>query len=506
MKKRLLALALATSFIFTGCGNDAMIVEDYPIEGEKTVTKDTEATNVEQSTSTAEVTETKTNRTISYEINDSKGNVKYKVDAEVIGDERNSYSTAKIDYLVFTDDVIKSFVDATFDNGSVSMVMPRSLADLNYVNDRISLLEERKQAYSNEEDIPRYITLELDELELLRDENNFSNGPKIECPQTPSVISLNDYYANKGIQIGDINFCLVEGTINGIYHRMDFITFLNSRTIRLYRLQSNPDCNELYALAEDESYLPPESDGEPLTRETAEKEFNEYLSNLNGAGLITTDIYPIRIVGDFDYSKMLYQKPGYACFASPNIDGLLFPNTSLTTFCSYNSSTNLMLDPQEIGELDTETGWIEMSTMETGSGSGAYYNGYQSVVGAFDNKGLVEMYLCNMMTDAGQNFEYKQDTSKITFEEADEIAQKYMSYLSDHNDGTYTSAYNYKEISKIELGMCRIVSEGDYYIVPAWYYLKKSDTMNLLPDPVVVVNAIDGSIIDLEKGGITVEF
>lgn len=501
MKKRIFGLMLVGFTLLLGCGENK-VVEEYPNMD------DTQVKEIAQSATEApEQTVVKGDK-IEYEITNSKGNVVYRVNAKKQGDENESYTVLQIGYQKFDDAIINEMANNIFDEGSIRVIMPYLAADTNYLDGRQKELESRKAQYDNSsEEVPRYIEQELANIEKALGMPSAKNYEKIACPETPKYIDLVDYYSKKGIVQEEIGFCFMEGTIDGEYYRMDCMSLMNNRTIHLYREQSNADMGEYYTILEKDEYLP--QDDNAITRKEAEDQFNALMNKLTAddGSMTKVTIYPARVFGALEDKGLLYQNSGYQCFYSADIDGHSFPVTSLTDYyASAYQETHVIIYPHNIVDIVGHENIFDYLSLEKSDGSDTYYNGYQSVGACFDNKGLVDLYIANPMGNAGQNFKYIQNTPMISFEQADERARAYLKYLIDNKLDIYASDASVTEINHVELAMCRIISNDDYYIVPAWYYLARDNNGDVLERPVVAVNAIDGTIIDIRKGGVIVDF
>ena len=107
----------------------------------------------------------------------------------------------------------------------------------------------------------------------------------------------------------------------------------------------------------------------------------------------------------------------------------------------------------------------------------------------------------NNTSDVG---ELKTDNAQLlSFDQIDTQAQNYLEYFA--NDIDEFEHYKTTQIDTIELSMARTTDDnGNYYMVPAWYYFLKSGQLQVDKRSAVCINAIDGSIIDIEHGGNTI--
>lgn len=507
MKKRymLLTVVLTMCLVMSGCGSET-VVADYPDGSGNTVKSSKESTTDNSEESSTENIKAVGDK-ITCEVTNSKGSTAYEINAEKIGDEKEEYPMVQIEYRELTDEYIREVANAIFEPGSVSILMPYEVASSDFVNSRIDELEKRSQTFEPEDVKSRlYIEQELKELYKLRDGNKFNEKMIIDTPEEPSLIDLDEYFASKGYSESGINCCILEGLIGEDYYRLDFMTIANTRLIKLFREKSNDGFAEAYMLLNKDETGFEEPDGDPITPEEVQDQFTDYMNKFDVGLEEITDTYPVNVFGSMQNQFLRYQKPGYICFASPDIGGRVVPATQdTTTFSGSRRGRFLMISSQYIPELVNHKEMFNMIAAEKEKGSGVYYNGCAGYTGCFDNKGPIELCIANPIDNSVQLSDNIQSTPMISFEEVNDRAVKYLTYLSDHQNGTSTNKIKHV-ISRIELGMCRVVSNDNYYMVPVWYYLQDAENNLVLPIPAVVVNAIDGTIIDVQEGGVAVDF
>lgn len=507
MKKRymLFTVVLALGLVMSGCGSDT-VVADYPDGGTNAAKSSKESTTDNSEESNAENIKAVGDK-ITCEVTNSKGSVAYEINAEKIGDEKEEYPMVQVQYRDFTDEYVREVAKAIFEPGSISILMPYEVASSDYVNLRIDELERRAQTFDAEDVKSRlYIEQELNELYKLRDRNKFDDKMIIDTPAEPSLIDLDEYFASKGMSESGVNCCILEGIIGEDYYRLDFLTIANTRLIKLFREKSNEGYAEAYMLLNKDETGVEESDGDPITPEGAQDMFTDYMNKFDIGSSEMIDTYPVNIFGSMENQFLRYQKPGYICFASPVISGRTIPVSQDTTiFSGSNRGRFLMIASQYLPEIVNHKEVFNMIAAEKEKGSGVYYNGYTGYAGCFDNKGPIELCIANLMDNSEQLSENVQSTPMISFEEVNDRAIKYLTYLADHPNRTSSNKIKHT-ISRIELGMCRAVSNDSYYLVPAWYYMQDAENNSVLPIPVAVVNAIDGTIIDVQSGGVAVDF
>ena len=186
MKKRVFGLMAVAMLLLSACSEEKEIVS-YPSD----VTEEVAPTaNVEVS-----VTEKDGEKFICYDVVDNKGSVAYKVDAVITGNTEGSYPVYEVVPVQLGDDYINNMKKAVFEPGSISVLMPLQVADIDYVNRRMQELKDRRDSYGSEDEVPPYINESIEELEELV----ASDALLTVLPCSSSFITLATYSPEQGL-------------------------------------------------------------------------------------------------------------------------------------------------------------------------------------------------------------------------------------------------------------------------------------------------------------------
>ena len=491
MKKKTGRLIIATLLVCTmvaGCGKKEMAPIDYPDEAKQ----DTEATVTEETTTaqTAQEAGDVPGR-LTYDVHNKKGSVCYSVNAEVCA-AHDDLAVVEIERTPISDDHVKNLFSGVFDKDTMHTVFNPQIADMEYISDRIDVLESRRAETGD----TKAIQDEIETLQKILDKGDFSSRYTVSIPEEPTPIDLSEYFeATYGESIS-ARACAADGYIGGELYRGEFVEYNNSYIIRFYRPR-------YYYCRGDEYYLigkadENESDGD-FTAESAQKAAEFVLWKLFPKVYGYSGIYKTNVFGGMDQSHVAhaYDKPGYLFLTGPTAYSIYHPaNVYNDMYSDRVSDTGYMSYMDDIQHVKLINDQL-LNTMKNSDGS--CNEGYESVSVAVDEEGVYEFTFSNLTNTKKLN---TMKPEMLSFDEIDTRAQNYLAYKADNNDTDGST----EVIDKIELGMARITSEGHTYMVPAWYYMLKSESDTMLPRPAVCVNAMDGSIIDVARGGITVEF
>lgn len=478
-------MAIALSLVFAlsvcACGNEPEEVV-YPQGSEEVATENTQAAGDGTVVMSAD-------GRISYDVTNSKGGVAFRVDADVIQEDKD-YSVTEVGMAGSLDekDAFYSFVRGLFDKDSVSVILPPELAQIDYILDRIKILEERAANYS-EDEIPEAISTELDLLKAVEGIDGKTTRYTISCPEKPEVISLEEYYGMSG-QSFDTSFCFVEGEIGGELYRADYIRYDGCWTIRVYKPKNVYGMGDKKYITGGEMADDEIAEGIDISVKSAKETADAFLGKVYG--VFESDFagcYPVNIYGyQKETGEHLYDKPGYLLFTNNMPRAAERPVTMYTDYYGDNAcSTNPMLSAPYVTQLHI----IDHINSSDFGGSC-----FENISVTVDEDGVDEVIITSLM---GLMTVKTSQAPLLSFDEITEIAQKELSILADQN----TAGNNAVDIDRIELGTIKVESDGHIYLVPAWYFLKRNDVQQSLPEPVLCLNAIDGSTIDIAHGGIT---
>ena len=494
---KVIASGLICSMLIAGCGKSPEVVDNYPgVESNTT----TEAKTEKKVSPVSEIKKSEDGNHISYNVTNERGAELFTVDADIVADYEKSYPVYDVSPWQMQQSQVGQLATVFFDKDTTSVLMPIEIADETYLTQRLAVLNERLESYNNSaEEAPKAITKEIDKI------NEVLNGPAdrymVACPAKPTWVDLTEYYEAKGSVGCEVKFCFVEGEIDGNLVRMDIIEHANNMTIRVYRQNESYDMPDLYNLIGDISYVPDAEDC-ALTKEEGARQAENLIERLSIGKITAIDTEAAYIYGTEPEVAGDYQmrEPGFVTFFSIDNGGKSRPATSCTDFYSCNNSTtNCTLNADNILHADE----FEEQTREYDSlysASGDRYSGYDSTAVCIDEKGIVEIYFTNAVHKANLSV---TKTTLLDFDSIDERARKFFA-TADKYDESFS--YSVNAIDRIELGLCRTILEnGKYFMVPGWYYLMKPSDGEVLPTPAVVINAIDGSIIDAKRGGIVID-
>lgn len=485
MKRVKYGMVIALSLVFAlsvcACGKEQEVV--YPQDPEEVAAEDASAAEEEKA-------ETSSDGRVSYDVTNSKGGVAYIVNADVIQEDRDySVTEVEMDYSLDENDSFYSLVKNLFDGDSaINVILPPEIAQIDYILDRITVLEERAANFS-EDEMPESISNELDLLKAMEGIDGKATRYTIPCPEKPEVISLEEYYSMSGNNC-DTSFCLIEGEIDGELYRADYIRYDGCFTIRIYKPKN------VFGMGDKKHIIGGEpADGEQeesisISVKSAKETAVAFLSKIYGT--FESDFagcYPVNIYGyEKENGEHLYDKTGYVLFTNNMPDAALRPVTMYTDYYGDNGcSTNPMLTAPKITQLHI-VDYIYSSHFDGSC--------FENISVTVDEDGVDEVIICSRMELLTVK---SPEPTLLSFEEINKTAQEELSILAEQN----TSGNDAVEIDRIELGTIKVESDGHRYLVPAWYFLKKNDLQQSLPEPVLCLSAIDGSVIDIAHGGTT---
>lgn len=489
----LLIISISSSLI--GCGGRKAI-DNYP--GMETASStDDENSEADGSISELNYSDGK----VFYMARGQHGENVIKVDAEIIGDPKDTYPVYDIKYWDAKEADLINITTYLIGGRSAELLLPIEIADEDYLVNRLELLKERQDKFMEKgKEVPKSVTKEIEAIQAQLSSPDLNSGVKLSKPDRVHAIDLHDYYeAEYGVDV-DLKFCFAENeTEDGDIVRLDFITYKGNTSMKYYTADYNYNDSNHYYLAESENLLPVNFDR--ISASGAEEYSAGLLTRLGFGGFICTNTFPACDYGSFTdvYGEHSYEKPAYCSFFSAEVEGRHRPCNSATDFFSDNmTSTHPVINAENICTIFS--GGTEMYVYGEDSVPANDTSTYDSTcVCIGENDKIIEVYATNILDDV----QVKTKQAKLLpFEDADACAQKYLTYIAAHDLEGYE-----KKVNRIELGMCRTIGEkGNLFMVPAWYYLLSTSADNPLQEPLMAVNAIDGSIIDVQAGGTTVTY
>lgn len=434
MRKKVLYI-LGFALLMAGCGKQ-VIVENYPTIG-----------SVQQ----AEETESEPERHVSFTTSDKTGNVIYKVEADVIGNEKEAHPVYEVAYKEFTDEEIEKIANQIFDPGSAVAYIPYWIA---------------------------------------------SAQEKIEYENKIGWISL-DGLTEEQSETVSAAISLTEGTISGKNYILYFWRLGEETNVWLYApTGANGEAAHLFTSvshfgkqAEDTTKNDTTlSDAEAMARDIFRKMGAKELETI-----LTTsaNIFEKQNLGEnveyyedenkegalFLFSPIINGQARVYCTQSDDLHGECYVNRMM-----YNPLViySMLLRGEEkdtASMLESQAGWLPG----------------ESFLACISEGEILECVWAGPL-------EIKQTiTKKADLMEFRKIQDCFMQYVMANADSIREySSYGSKTIDRIELSMCMICNEdGMYQIIPAWYFFKKNTSLSSERSAAVCINAIDGSAIEM---------
>lgn len=425
----------------------------------------------------------------------------YRVDAEVAGDPADTYPVYDLKYWNMNTADLYSVSAFLIGARDAEYLLPIELADEDYLANRLDVLEKRRdQLLEKGKEVSHALTTEIDEIHEAMNDPNLANKFTLPSPRVPEFNDLHDFYEAKyGVDV-DLQFMFAENVSpEGDVLRLDVIRYRGNTTLKLYTVDYNYDDSNNYYLGSSEKMLPVSFDN--IDGKACEELGSHLLEAMDIGGYICTKTLPACDFGRFTDvpGEHSYEKPAYCSFYSLGINGRTRPSTDATSFFSHNTtSSSPVVSAENITTIFAQGEDVYSYGEYTIPANDAImYDSICICIG--ENDKAIEIYVTNIIRDVVIKTEKAQ---LLPFVDADACAQKYLAYLAAHESPGYEVTIN-----RIELGMCRALGEtGAWYMVPAWYYLEKTSEDNPLQKPIMAVNAIDGSIIDVQAGGTTKTF
>ncbi len=485
MKKYAVICTAALCFtLLAGCGG-VKEIKNYPLDAESSTEEDT-------------IVKNKTGDSLNYMIINNNGETAYEVNATIIGDEENAYPVYQVLPREYTDEDIQKFCSDIFDEGTTSVILPSFLTQSDYVENRIRTITERKEQYEADgKPVPGYIDEDLKDLNDRLNSDNLKATYTLPYNNVIGWTDLHNFFLDETNTDVECRFCFVEGAIDGKYYRVDFINYQNNTMIKIYKLDEYfYEAPAFYTMADDVHY-PFDKEAFPYSKEEVISTAQDFLDKMNITGYSPIAAYPACIYGRADsYDEIPKEKEdiesGYACYFAREVNGNTRP------YNSYIENGEFLIPRADnLISLGYYSDYGVINALETSEGSGVYRSGYEYICVCLNSQGVMSCFW-NSPSDVG---ELKTDNAQLlSFDQIDTQAQNYLEYFA--NDIDEFEHYKTPQIDTIELSMARTTDDnGNYYMVPAWYYFLKSGQLQVDKRSAVCINAIDGSIIDVEHGG-----
>lgn len=467
MKKngiKALACLMVMATTLTACGEKKEVdYVDSPTQSESSVTME-EATDG----TTGEIVYEEAPEHIAYHVFCDK--VTVTVDAVI--NLPNKYEQCKVVELekaVMTDEELKSYVESTFDEGSYFLYMPYSEDEIANAKDKLinivaQTADENLNNVINDVLIPK-----LDEsVDTYADSDN-TITEEIKYQNLNVVAAM-------GNQLVPCEMCNVIGTIDGEYYIIEAYRDNTNQFVRLSKLsdtgKATTDVGSGYA----------EMIGEANSCEYSMEEAQQLaLDYVNGLGIENMSVVYTADVLSSSYNaeeEIVYAGAGYD--ASSKLDGY---NVYLAR--SYD-------DYKTVFSTQEFMNWYNVAYEDAASGELITVRGSEYIRVWVTSDGISCYEYCNEMTEKNVTAE---SASLLDFNSVNEMAKDYLIEYGNNYGATF-------EIDKITLGYATVEQDGEYTIIPAWYYFMTDGDENNIDSfemPVVVINALDGSCVELEN-------
>lgn len=495
--KRLVAIVcvMTLGLSLVGCGSRKAI-DDYPgmVPGDGS---ESEVVSEEGSIAELAYSEGK----VSYIARGQRGEDVYKVNADIVGNPSDTYPVYDIKFWDMRSQDLYNLSAFIVGARDAEYLLPLDIADEDYLNNRLDTLEKRRDKLLEKgKEATHAITTEIEAIERELSKPDLATRFTVPAPTVAQLVDLHDYYLSEyGVET-DLQFCFSENVDPaGNVIRLDVFKYHGNISLKCYYEDYNYSDSNNYYLGSSEQDLPVSFD--KINKSECEALAMNFIESVGIGGLTLTNTYPACDYGAYtdESGTHAYEKPAYCCFFSLDVNDRVRPANSVTDTYSNNiTETRPLITADNVttifsGGEDSYT----YNGYSIPASDAAMYDSFCVCVGADDRP--IEVLSTNILED----IEMKTEKAKLlSFNDIDACAQKYLAYLAAHD----TEGYE-RTIDRIELGMCRAIGEkGNLFMVPAWYYMLSTEADKPLPEPVMAVNAIDGSIIDVKAGGATVTF
>lgn len=495
MKRKLAILLIGISlFSLIGCGKRRE-VKDYPLDD---TSVDSDVTTKEGDTHNGGTDK------VVYSVLTKNGGTSFEINATVTGDTTEPYPVYEVLPKKFTDEEIRDLCDKIFDEGSMVPVLPDILTQADYVEDRIKILNSRKEeCQAAGEEIKPYIEAELLNMEERRSSSHMGDSYTIPKPQEIGWIDLRPFFNDEFNMDIECRVCYVDGTIDGTYFRACFTDYQNDIMFRIFKLERYLDEPDACYIMRGTEHAVYDVSNVEITEEDAVEQAKQFVADMGLNGYVPIAVFPAGIYGRTnDEGFIPYTIPdkmegGYSCYFAREVNGRTRP------FNSQEDNYEFIVPRLgALPALSSYEGEYLFHPLMVEGGRQGYRLGYEYLRVNVKNSGVTDC-IWNSPSDVGEIITGRCEL--ISFKQADESMRNYLQYYGDTDKEV--ALYFSRKIDRIQLGMCRVTNDNyTYYMVPAWYYFCYSDNVMVEENVVACVNAIDGSIINVSTGGNTIEY
>jgi hypothetical protein len=451
-KKRVRAIAAVffISIFLVGCGDKREV--DYDIQGDPQTSSDM-----------SEIPEK-----LSYEISSDKGG-NFLVDADVIYDsEYTSAPVVTLERADFTEEQMKEIADKLFGEGNYEVCIPYIYMDRDELLEKQEEIETEIASYGADSEVPDDLISEYSYIESTLEE--YTQGQVIENDGTVKWLTAKDEQTGED----SYSFCYVTGKLlseetedkNDATYSLIFQKDANSCFMTFKEGNSTGYVNQLEGshvpVYEDSISISGTGNACGYTEDEAKELAETFFEQLGFTDYAVNAVYNAMINGDVSGEGV----NGYLVYFGRRAKSMTTVYQSWITYGSLFSYTDDI-------SYGYEGAWVYVS-----------------------DAGVTECGVINPMSVKEINTE---NAALLSFSNMDEMAQEYMKNIADKVIDSKTT----EKISEVEFGLGRVSDETgeSFSLIPMWYYFSKNySDLYVNRDALFAVNAIDGSIIDVNTG------
>ncbi len=429
-------------------------------------------------------------------ITDPEGNVFARIEANVILDRTTDFPVVTLKKASFTEEDIKTYADAFFDNGEYRNLRYIDEYTVSEIDDIIDIykgykqeIDDNKESMSNlyYDDASSYVDRCISSYVDLR--AKASESVPLRCSTSYEKFDftrdVNYYIDEYSLFMEEYKYCVLEGLHNGVEYTMTFSKDVESDITYLEVDLTSPET----LVWGDYTYNQISCDSisrqiEPLLYGEGE---NECKYSKQDAIYLCNDIMntfkikdmAVIAVNDIDATAYLNR-----CTATHTVrEGkcgydVVYGKTINSTSMNYNIS-NMVYNI-----------WGVNTVYDNGA---PYRDGSETLICSVMDSGVVAVkYGLPTVVDTISS----ESTPLLAFDNVMSIFENRM-IEAYGSDSSYKTENSNIVISKIQLELFRITvdpSKGEYALIPVWNFYWNEYY------PMITINAIDGSIIDSQTG------
>ena len=443
-------------------------------------------------------------RNLDYTVPGDKGSLTVQAQVDTSLAEKSA-PVASLSRADFTDEDIQMYADLIFDKGSYSLFMPyefRSTEDLSAVCDA---WEDTFKSYESAAAIPEYM------IAAYYDATNVLATKKQDTDAANHVVETDGdikWYNNPYNEADEISyyahqFCILEGTVQGIHYYLCFFESLSYCRMELYRDYGTGDMDFLHFSQEAQpiyaSYA--ESNGGNACAYSSQEA--QHIAEDCLQKLKLSD-YTVQNTFDASRNRSHYTMDASLIVEEPQTESatdsyVIYANRSLNGLSPIYSYETFQTELTDYSNTDytTDGKLLTFTPDETNT-----FYGYESLTANVDSDGLSYLIWNNpMQVDTIET----AVSPTLSFDQIDTIARNYIDSRSvsspypDTQTATESASTEneFPPVTQIRYGMIRISDpeHSTYLFTPAWYYIAEpQQKLYYHTNIYVIINAIDGSI------------